>query len=286
MTDLVPVVRTVADLRAQVQQWRLEGLKVGLVPTMGALHHGHLSLVHAIAEKCDKIVVSIFVNPTQFGKNEDLDKYPRDEKNDREKLASTPATLVFAPSAAEMYPAGYNTTVSVEGISSLLEGAERPGHFDGVATIVSKLLLQCLPDVAIFGEKDYQQLAVIRQMVADLNIPVEIMGGTLIRETDGLAASSRNAYLKADERKIAGQLNYILRGLAHSVLDGSDFRTAEQTATNKLISAGFTSVDYVTIADAETLEPVSDLSKPTRVLAVARIGGVRLLDNMPIEPHP
>lgn len=282
MTQSIPIVRTVEDLRQKVSAWRKEGLRVGLVPTMGALHHGHLSLVDAIAAKADKIVVSIFVNPTQFGAGEDLDAYPRQEKEDCAKLAATKADLVFAPSASEMYPDGHVTKVSLSGITALLEGAKRPGHFDGVATIVTKLLMQCLPDVAIFGEKDYQQLAVIRQFVRDLDIPVEIMGGKLIREIDGLAASSRNAYLNKTDRQVAGQFNLILRQLVSDVQDGGDLRRAEEDARGKLLKAGFSAVDYVTVADSNTLEPLEKLTNGARVLAVARIGGVRLLDNMAV----
>ncbi|NVJ98404.1 MAG: pantoate--beta-alanine ligase [Alphaproteobacteria bacterium] len=282
MTDLCPAVRTVADLRAHVKAWRADGLKVGLVPTMGALHHGHLSLVEAIAEKVDRVVVSIFVNPTQFGEGEDFDAYPRTEETDRTKLAGTPASLVFAPNGAEMYPAGFASNISVSGISDRFEGAARPGHFDGVATVVTKLLLQCLPDVAIFGEKDYQQLAVIRRFATDLDIPVEIMAGTLIRENDGLAASSRNAYLNPQEREIAGQFNVILKQLVSDAEKGMALRKTEAKATDALLAAGFKAVDYVSIVDADTLEPLETLSGPARVLAVARIGSVRLLDNMAI----
>lgn len=283
MVNIVPVVRTVSELRHQVSQWRKQGHRVGLVPTMGALHKGHLSLVEAISSQTDKIVVSIFVNPKQFGENEDLDKYPRQEKEDREKLTSTKADLVFAPTVGEMYPEGHVTRVSVSGISEMLEGAERPGHFDGVSTIVTKLLMQCMPDVAIFGEKDYQQLAVIRQFVKDLDIPIEIMGGTLIREEDGLAYSSRNAYLDKQERQIAGQFNVILKRLVDAVHKGQPPRTAEQDARSALLEAGFLAVDYVEIVDPNTLQRINDVSKGARVLAVARIGGVRLLDNMAIE---
>ncbi|MFC4349807.1 pantoate--beta-alanine ligase [Kordiimonas lipolytica] len=283
MTASVPAVRTVEDLRAQVHAWKREGLRVGLVPTMGALHHGHLSLVNAIAEKVDRIVVSIFVNPTQFGEGEDFDAYPRTEAEDRKKLADTPASLVFAPNGAEMYRTGHASTVTVAGLTDRFEGASRPGHFDGVATVVTKLLLQCLPDVAIFGEKDYQQLAVIRRFVADLDIPVEIMGGALIRESDGLAASSRNAYLNAEERAIAGKFNVILKELVADVSAGADLRTAEQAASDKLLEAGFKAVDYVSIVDANSLEIIDKITTPARVLAVARIGSVRLLDNMAIE---
>ena len=282
MADALPIVRTVQALRETVSAWKGDGLKVGLVPTMGALHHGHLSLVHAIAGKADRVIVSIFVNPTQFGEGEDFDKYPRTEAEDCRKLAGTPASLVFAPNAAEMYPHGFASKVSVSGISERFEGAVRPGHFDGVATVVSKLLLQAMPDVAIFGEKDYQQLAVIRRFVRDLDIPVEIMGGTLIREEDGLAASSRNVYLKADERRIAGQFNVILKKLVRDVEAGMALRTAEQAAKDALVEAGFLAVDYVSVVDAATLEPLDSLDGEARVIAVARIGGVRLLDNMAI----
>lgn len=284
MTSPISIVRTIVELRDQVRTWKAEGHTVGLVPTMGALHKGHLSLVDAIANKADRVVVSIFVNPTQFGENEDLDKYPRQEKEDCEKLAVTPANLVFAPTACEMYPSGHCTRVTLDGISDILEGAKRPGHFDGVATIVSKLLMQCQPDVAIFGEKDYQQLAVIRRFVQDLDMPVEIMGGTLVREEDGLAYSSRNAYLNKTERKIAGQFNIILKTLVNAAEAGGDLRAAEQDANNALLDAGFLGVDYVSIVDTHTLMPIEEVSGGGRVLAVARIGGVRLLDNMAINP--
>jgi pantoate--beta-alanine ligase len=283
MSKKIKIVRTVADVRKQVAEWKKQGLNVGLVPTMGALHKGHLSLVEAVAAKADKIIVSIFVNPAQFGENEDLDKYPRQEKQDCQKLSHTVTDLVFAPAVSEMYPKGHVTRVTLDGISEILEGAERPGHFDGVATIVSKLLLQCGPDVAIFGEKDFQQLAVIKQFVRDLDIPVEIIGGKLIREEDGLAYSSRNAYLNPAERKIAGQFNVILKDLIAAVEAGADLRSAEKEATQKLLGAGFLSVDYVSIADAVTLLPASSAQNGARVLAVARIGGVRLLDNMAIK---
>lgn len=282
MARIVPVVRTVEDLRTQVKAWRREGLRVGLVPTMGALHHGHLSLVDAIAEKADRIVVSIFVNPTQFGEGEDFDAYPRQERADLEKLAATPASLVFAPTPKDMYPDGFASSVSVAGITDGFEGAERPEHFNGVATVVTKLLLQCLPDVAIFGEKDFQQLAVIRRFVADLDIPVEIMGGALVREEDGLAASSRNAYLNPEEREVAGQFNRILLDLVAAVEGGGVVREAEKAATERLLEAGFKSVDYVTVVDPNTLAPLTKLNGPARVLAVARLGKVRLLDNMAI----
>jgi len=283
MSKNIPIIRTVADLRKKVSSWRAEGFRIGLVPTMGALHKGHLSLIEEISKKTDKIIVSIFVNPTQFGENEDLDKYPRQEKEDCEKLAKTTAGLVFAPSASEMYPDGHCTRVTLDGISEILEGAERPGHFDGVATIVSKLLLQCLPDVAIFGEKDYQQLAVIRQFVHDLNIPTKILGGTLVREEDGLAYSSRNAYLNETDRTIAGQFNKILHRLVLDVQAGKAIRDAENEAKSALLKVGFLAVDYVSVVNSDTLLPLTTNRTGGRVLAVARIGGIRLLDNMAIE---
>ena len=285
MASQIPIVRTVSALRHHVALWRRDGYKVGLVPTMGALHKGHLSLVDEISQKADKIIVSIFVNPTQFGKNDDLDVYPRREKSDCEKLAKTSASLVFAPPVAEMYPKGHVTSVTLSGISEILEGAERPGHFDGVATIVSKLLMQSQPDVAIFGEKDYQQLAVIRQFVRDLDIPVEILGGGLVREADGLAYSSRNAYLNEKERIIAGNFNRILKALCTAVEKGNcPPRAAEASATQALLEAGFLSVDYVSIVHPQTLLPLSDMKDGGQVVAVARLGGVRLLDNMKINP--
>jgi len=278
----VNIVRTIADLRQQVALWRTDGHSIGLVPTMGALHKGHLSLVDEISAHTSKIIVSIFVNPTQFGENEDLDAYPRQEAEDCKKLDATAASLVFAPSVSEMYGTGHKTRVTLDGISEILEGASRPGHFDGVATIVSKLLLQSLPDVAIFGEKDYQQLAVIRQIVRDLNIPVKILGGTLVREDDGLAYSSRNAYLNPTERKIAGHFNRILSKLVQAATTSSDLRTLETQASEALLKAGFTAVDYVQVVDRVSLETLDSLSATARVVAVARLGTIRLLDNMEI----
>ncbi len=277
------ILRTIKELRIQVQAWKADGLHVGLVPTMGALHAGHLSLVDEISKKTDRVIASIFVNPTQFAVGEDLESYPRNEADDVNKLANHPCDLVFAPDVTEMYPEGFQTTVSLTGVTKGLEGASRPGHFDSVATVVSKLINQCMPDVAIFGEKDYQQLQVIRRFVRDLNINVEIIGGKLVREDDGLAMSSRNVYLSANDRAIAGQLNVILRDLVQAVEAGAPLREAEAQATRFLLKAGFKAVDYVSIRDAQSLEEVSEINRPARVLAVARIGKVRLLDNMAIE---
>lgn len=278
------VARTVTELRQMVQSARANGNRIGLVPTMGALHHGHLSLIEHISTKADTVVVSIFVNPSQFGEGEDFEAYPRNEAQDLNKLSDTQAEIVFLPSVQEMYPRGDATVVQVDGITARFEGEARPGHFDGVATVVSKLLMQCQPDVAIFGEKDYQQLAVIRRFVKDLSIPVDILGARIIREADGLAASSRNIYLTGDQRAVAGQLNCILKDLVHQIEDGHPIANAEEAAKARLIEAGFTSVDYVAVVCAESLEPLKNLDRAARVLAVARMGKVRLLDNMAALP--
>ena len=203
MSASLPIVRTVADLRARVRAWRADGLRIGFTPTMGALHEGHLSLVRLARTRADRVVASVFVNPTQFGPNEDFDAYPRDEAGDAALLAGAGCDLLYAPSTVEMYPAGAATTVTVTGVSEPLDGQARPGHFAGVATVVAKLLNQCAPDIAVFGEKDYQQLQVIRRLVADLDLPVEIVGSPTARADDGLALSSRNAYLTPAERAVA-----------------------------------------------------------------------------------
>jgi pantoate--beta-alanine ligase len=279
----LPVARTVADLRAAVAGWRKAGLKVGLVPTMGALHAGHLSLVDLAKTKTDRVVVSIFVNPTQFAPHEDLDAYPRTEAADAAKLAGK-GDLIFAPNAAEMYPQGFSTTVSLSGVTEPLEGKFRPTHFAGVATIVSKLLLQTMPDIACFGEKDWQQLQVIRRMVADLNMPVEIVGGPILREADGLAMSSRNVYLSDSERKTAGQLNVILRETAAKVAAGAIIPDATREGADRIRAVGFDHVDYLDVRDAASLAdfPSGRVTSPARILVAAKIGRTRLIDNMPV----
>ena len=212
------IVRNVNDLRSTVTAWRRERKTVGLVPTMGAIHVGHLSLVTEAKSRCDKVIASIFVNPTQFGENEDFDAYPVDEARDVEALSEAGTDLVFCPGREDIYPEGFSTVISIAGVTAGLCGPFRPGHFDGVATVVAKLLLQCLPDIAVFGEKDYQQLLVIRQLVKDLNIPVDIVGAPIIREEDGLAMSSRNRYLSKEERALAPELNRVLRSVANAVI--------------------------------------------------------------------
>ncbi len=278
------IVRSVGDLRRLVASWRREGMTVGLVPTMGAIHVGHLSLVTEAKSRCDKVVASIFVNPTQFGENEDFDAYPADEVRDVQQLSSAGTDLVFCPGRDDVYPEGFSTIVSVTGVTSGLCGPFRPGHFDGVATVVAKLLLQCLPDISVFGEKDYQQLLVIRQLVRDLNIPVEIVGAPIIREEDGLAMSSRNRYLSVEERALAPALNRVLRSVADDVIaKPADCERICSLARSELLEIGFDSVDYVGICNSETLELLKSYSAPARVFGAARLGTARLIDNLQIE---
>jgi len=274
------IVTSISELRARITAWRADGARVGLVPTMGALHEGHLSLVREIGNTTQKVIVSIFVNPTQFAPHEDFDRYPRNLESDRGKLAGTPTDLIFAPPVAEMYPEGFATRIEVGGPSEGLESDFRPHFFAGVATVVSKLLLAAMPDAAIFGEKDYQQLLVIRRMVRDLGLAIEIPGGAILRETDGLAMSSRNAYLKPNERVVAGRLNVILAEAIELAKSGSELAGIETDAANGLMRAGFSSVDYVAIRDAETLKRIDSLARPARILAAAKIGATRLIDNM------
>ena len=282
MNSSLPVVRDTPGLRSQVAAWRKHGLRVGLVPTMGALHEGHLSLVRTAKEKCHRVIASLFVNPRQFAPHEDFDRYPRDEASDSGLLAGAGCDLLYAPDRAIMYPAGFATNVIVSDVSTPLEGEFRPHFFGGVATVVAKLLLQALPDAAYFGEKDYQQLQVIKRMARDLDIPVEIVGCATVREHDGLAMSSRNAYLSADERRIAARLNHILHDAIKAARSGDAIMEVEAEAARHAAAAGFTSIDYVAIRDAETLQPVNDLAHPARILAAAWLGKTRLIDNMAV----
>ena len=282
MPDLpLPVARTVADLRAQVAAWRAAGERVALVPTMGALHDGHLSLVRLAKTRARRVVASVFVNPTQFGPNEDFDAYPRGEARDAELLASVDCDLLYAPSVAEMYPPGFSTKVTVSGVTESMDGGARPGHFDGVATVVTKLLLQCGPDVAVFGEKDYQQLQVIKRFVRDLDIPVEILGGATARLEDGLARSSRNAYLSEPEREIAGRMNLVLADAVRRLKAGETQAHVEATGLAALERAGFTRIDYFEVRGADDL--ARPASGPLRVFAAAFVGKTRLIDNMAVE---
>jgi len=277
------VVEEVSALRALVQSWKQAGLKVGFVPTMGNLHQGHLSLVEIAQQQCDRVIVSVFVNPMQFGPDEDFDRYPRTFIADSEKLQQIATDAVFVPAVEEMYPNGLEqTVVSVPAsITELLEGASRPGHFDGVSTVVSKLFNMVQPDVAVFGQKDYQQLLVIKRMVEDLALPIEIIAAPIAREQDGLALSSRNQYLSEQQRLVAPILNSILKEIADNIDSGNrDYAALASSATSKLLTAGFDSVDYIQVSDPITLKPALPDSDTFIILAVAFLGNTRLLDNL------
>nr|WP_298686382.1 pantoate--beta-alanine ligase [uncultured Dongia sp.] len=278
MRDL-PIVRSVADLRASLSEFRRAGESIGLVPTMGALHEGHLTLVRTAKAANTRVVATLFVNPTQFAPHEDLSAYPRDEAGDRAKLAEAGCDLLFAPDVSEIYPQGFATSVSVAGLTDHLDGIARPGHFGGVATIVSKLLLQSLPTRAYFGEKDFQQLQVIKRLVRDLDIPVEIVGVPTVRDTDGLALSSRNRYLSEGERRIAVILPQVLRETAVALAGGGPAAPVLDRAKERLLAAGFTAVDYVALCDEATMQPLSAAVSGSRVFVAAHLGRTRLIDN-------
>ena len=278
---------TLESLRKAVGKLREGGETIGLVPTMGALHDGHLTLIRRAREACDHVVASIFVNPTQFGPNEDLDAYPRQLEADAAMLEAEGCALLWAPDVDVMYPAGFASSISVSGVSEGLCGANRPGHFDGVATVVNKLFNQVQPDMAFFGEKDFQQLAVIRTMARDLDLTRphvhQIIGVPTVREADGLAMSSRNHYLSAENRKAAATLPKAMKEAIAAVESGDDVEKAIETLEATLLEAGFASVDYAILADAVSLRPIESLAgKSARLLVAARIGGTRLIDNMPV----
>jgi pantoate--beta-alanine ligase len=282
-TEAPPIARSVTALRREVASWRAAGERIGLVPTMGALHRGHLALVAAAQAQCRRAVVSIFVNPKQFGPREDFSAYPQPEADDLAKLSAAGVDLAFIPAVEEMYPQGFATTISVGGPSEGLCGAHRPGHFDGVATVVAKLLTQAAPDTAFFGEKDFQQLMVVRRMARDLDLPVEIVGVPTVREADGLALSSRNIYLSAAERRVAPNLHRVLQESAAAVIA----REAPPGAVLRdglaeLRQLGFT-VEYLELRDATSLAPLSEMSAaPARLLAAVHLGRTRLIDNVPV----
>lgn len=275
-------VRDVESLRRRIQAWRREGRSVALVPTMGALHKGHITLMERAMKMADRVVATIFVNPKQFGPNEDFGAYPRRETADFELLNAAGVHLLYAPDAAAMYPANFSTNIQISGVSEILDGAHRPGHFDGVATVVAKLLLQALPDIALFGEKDYQQFVLIRRLVADLNIPVDIIGVETVREPDGLALSSRNAYLSADERAQAPALYRAITAAGKSIAAGEPIAAATAAAQAQILAAGFSKVDYVEARHAESLAPLTAKTEPGRVLVAAQLGRARLIDNIAV----
>jgi len=276
----VPVASTVAELRDFVRARRAAGERIGFVPTMGALHRGHLSLVDEARRHAERVVVSIFVNPAQFGPTEDFSKYPRTLPADLERLASVCADLAFAPAVAEIYPQGFATRVEVDGPAKAgLEDRFRPAHFAGVATVVAKLLNQAQADVAVFGEKDYQQLLVIRRLARDLDIATRILAGPTLREADGLAMSSRNVYLSARERRAAPALHDALAAAVGELAAGAPIEAAMARARNAVAAAGF-AIDYLEARDAATLAPVATKTGPLRLLAAARLGATRLIDNV------
>ncbi len=276
-------VKTAKILRDTIQAWRKAGEKIAFVPTMGNLHAGHLSLVETARQHADRVVVSIFVNPTQFGEGEDYASYPRTEEQDVEKLEQSAVDLVFMPSVTEIYPSAALVSLTVTGISARWCGASRPGHFDGVATIVCKLFNLVQPDIAVFGEKDFQQLAIIRQMVTDLNIPVRIIGAPIVREADGLALSSRNGYLTPEQRRIAPKLYQTLVQVKDEIIRGRDsFEAICQRYRQRLEQAGFR-VDYLAVCQANTLEPANAEDRELIVLAAAWLGKPRLIDNIVLD---
>jgi pantoate--beta-alanine ligase len=275
------VVHAIADLRQRVAAWRRAGERVALVPTMGALHRGHLDLVRAGRARAERVVVSIFVNPKQFAPHEDFGRYPRDLAGDQAKLSEVGAHLIWAPDAAEMYPEGFATRIEPGGAAEGLETEFRPHFFGGVTTVCCKLFSAASPDFATFGEKDYQQLCVIRQMVRDLNLPLEILAVPTAREADGLALSSRNQYLSANERGLAPTLHHALADLAEAATDVKAVATLEKAAAEKVLQAGFAKVDYVALRDAETLAAWSP-KRAGRVLVAAWLGKTRLIDNIAV----
>jgi pantoate--beta-alanine ligase len=280
----VQTLRDVDTLRQAIAAFREAGETIALVPTMGALHSGHMALVEEARLRANRVVASIFVNPIQFGVNEDLDSYPRREAADAKLLEKGGCDILWAPDVAAMYPQGFATKVSVSGvINDSLCGGARPGHFDGVATVVTKLLNQVQPDVALFGEKDYQQLAVIRRLVADLDLPVAIHGVPTQRDDDGLALSSRNAYLSPEERSAARALPRALGEAAAAIGKGEPVALALETARKRLADAGFSPIDYVELCDAVTLEPITVVEREARLLAAAKLGRTRLIDNLPVQ---
>lgn len=276
------IIRSKDELRTLRRSWIFKGERVAVVPTMGALHAGHLSLVDEAKKHADRVIVTIFVNPKQFNNPEDLDKYPRTEEDDAAKLAPYGIDALYVPTPDQIYPDGFATNVRVTSLTEDLEGAHRPGHFDGVATVVSKLFLQSRADVACFGQKDYQQMLLVRRLSEDLDIETEVIACPTVREDDGLAMSSRNVRLSAEERAIAPALKAEMDRAAEAIRRGAEPRVVLDSAKAQIERAGYRTVEYLELRDAETLQPVKDLSRPTRLLAAAMLGDVRLIDNIAV----
>ena len=276
------IIRTLVELRSKVAGWKAADESVAVVPTMGALHQGHLSLVRAAKEACDRVIVTIFINPKQFNNPEDYKNYPRTEEEDARKLIALKADVVYVPDGEQMYPNGFATTVSVEGITQGLCGAHRAGHFDGVATIVTKLFTQTQADKAFFGEKDYQQLQVVTRLARDLDLPIEVIGCPTIREEDGLAMSSRNLLLSDRARTWAPELHRAMEEMSEGLLAGGDLETIRAAAVSRVERAGFTQVEYLDLRSADQLELMTTPDRPARLLAAAWLAGVRLIDNIAV----
>lgn len=275
-----PILRQLGELRSLVSQWKRENQRVGVVPTMGALHAGHLSLIETAEAQCDRVIVTIFVNPKQFNNPEDLANYPRTEHDDAVKMAPFNVDVIYVPDGPQMYPEGFATTVSVEGLTDVLCGAHRPGHFDGVATVVTKLFLQTGADAAFFGEKDFQQLQVVRRMATDLDIPIELVGCPTVREADGLAMSSRNLRLSAAARSNAALLYQNMQEVTRGLQNGQLWKDVQHDTIKRLESKGFAEVEYLDLRAAATLAPLSQTEPGARLFAAAWLDGVRLIDNI------
>ena len=279
---IAPIERTLAGLRKQTAQWKQAGETIGVVPTMGALHQGHLSLARAAREACDRVIVTIFVNPKQFNDPDDLKNYPRTENEDAKKLESIGVDLIYVPAPDQIYPDGFATTVSVAGLTDMLCGASRPGHFDGVATVVSKLFLQTSADQAFFGEKDYQQLQIVRRMAADLDIPIEVIGCPTIREEDGLAMSSRNLLISDRARIKAPVLAEVMEEIRLALQNGAKMSEIGEDAQSRILAAGFNSIDYLELRDGTDLSLLDTPKEGSRLFAAAWLAGVRLIDNIAV----
>lgn len=278
----VPIIRTLVDLRTATRGWHQAGETIGVVPTMGALHDGHLSLVAAAKAACDRVIVTIFVNPKQFNQGSDLDAYPRTEAEDARKLERFSVDAVYAPDVSQIYPDGFCTNVSVTGMTDVLCGAHRPGHFDGVATVVTKLFTQTSADKAFFGEKDFQQLMVVTRLAKDLDIPVQVVGCPTIREEDGLAMSSRNLLLSDRARIKAPRMNEVMEEVVETLAEGASFSDLQSKAESKLEAAGFTEVDYFELRSQASLKLLDRPTEPARLFAAAWLAGVRLIDNIDV----